>query len=228
MEDFWEQRYRDGARQDYPWSQVVSFVMRHHDRTKPRGQTTVLEIGCGTGANLWFAAREGFRVIGFDASPAAIEHARARFKADGLEGTFHVASFAQMQLGQASVNMVIDRASLTCVPLPQMKEAIAKIQTALRPGGVFLTTPYSATTVGINAGPRPDDKHHTDITQGRAAGYGGLSYLDSDDIKSLLGDGWIIEEMLLNRQDSLSANIPHWHDEWEVIARRAEHKDSDT
>lgn len=156
MEDFWEQRYRDGARQDYPWSQVVSFVMRHHDRTKPRGQTTVLEIGCGTGANLWFAAREGFRVIGFDASPTAIEHARARFKADALEGTFHVASFAQMQLGQASVDLVIDRASLTCVPLPQMKEAIAKVRAALRPGGVFLTTPYSATTVGINARPRPE------------------------------------------------------------------------
>ena len=37
----------------------------------------ILEVGCGMGNNLWFAAREGCRVSGLDAVESAIRFARA-------------------------------------------------------------------------------------------------------------------------------------------------------
>jgi SAM-dependent methyltransferase len=44
----------------------------------PDGQTTVVDIGCGTGANI-AALADGYRCVGIDTSAEAIEHARLRF-----------------------------------------------------------------------------------------------------------------------------------------------------
>jgi hypothetical protein len=69
----WEQIYQSGRHANrYPWDAVVSFVFRHRPRDLTPADTSVVEIGCGTAPNLWFAAREGFRVAGVDASDAAI------------------------------------------------------------------------------------------------------------------------------------------------------------
>src|SRR4051812_35105178 len=84
IDPVWEERYAAGAQQRYPWSQVVSFVMRNRPRDKAIEDTHILEIGCGTGGNLWFAAREGFRVTGSDGSTAAVAAAERRFADDGL------------------------------------------------------------------------------------------------------------------------------------------------
>jgi hypothetical protein len=43
----------------YPFDVVVSFLFRWGTKSRPRSKTKVLEVGCGAGNNLWFAAREG-------------------------------------------------------------------------------------------------------------------------------------------------------------------------
>jgi len=77
----------------YPFDAVVSFLFRYRPRDKPREQTDVLEIGCGAGNNLWFAAREGFRVAGIDGSESAISFAQKRFESEKLSGDLRVGNF---------------------------------------------------------------------------------------------------------------------------------------
>jgi cyclopropane fatty-acyl-phospholipid synthase-like methyltransferase len=56
------------------------------------GQITgpVLDAGCGTGENALFLAARGFEVVGVDAVEAAVEAARRKARARGLEAEFLV------------------------------------------------------------------------------------------------------------------------------------------
>jgi SAM-dependent methyltransferase len=51
----------------------------------------VLDVGCGTGENALLLAARGRRVLGVDASPAAVERARAKAAERGLAVPFVVA-----------------------------------------------------------------------------------------------------------------------------------------
>ena len=50
----------------------------------------VLEIGCGTGSNIWFLAREGFDVFGLDGSQTAILKTREKLDREQLSAELNV------------------------------------------------------------------------------------------------------------------------------------------
>jgi SAM-dependent methyltransferase len=137
FDPIWEKIYRSGRHANrYPWDAVVSFVFHYRPHDKSPAETSIVEIGCGTAPNLWFAAREGFRVAGIDASDAAIAIARQRFATDGLHGDLQVGTFSMLPFGTARFDLAIDRAALTCVGDSVAREAIAEVHRVLRPGGV--------------------------------------------------------------------------------------------
>lgn len=140
----WEALYaRDEQLNRWPFDSVVSFVLGHRP-DKPRDQTTLLEVGCGAGNNLWFAASEGLRVAGVEASPTAVEHARRRLADAGLEGDVRVGGLTPLPFADASFDLALDRAALTCVPEAACAEALAELRRVVAPGGKLLFTPYSA------------------------------------------------------------------------------------
>ena len=69
----WDRLFRSKEWGKYPAIDVVRFVARHFYRAADRQRVRILEIGCGTGANLWYLAREGFDAVGLDGSEVAIE-----------------------------------------------------------------------------------------------------------------------------------------------------------
>ena len=90
VDPVWEKKYSSNSDINrYPWDTIVSWIWRNIGNAKP-SDLNVLEVGCGTGNNLWFAAREGFNVYGIDGSESAINYARNRFSDEGLIGEFIV------------------------------------------------------------------------------------------------------------------------------------------
>ena len=86
----WEQMFRTRDWGRYPPEELIRFVARHFFSVSDRRQVRVLEIGCGTGANIWFLAREGFDAYGIDGSKTAMVKAEQRLQEEGLKAHLQV------------------------------------------------------------------------------------------------------------------------------------------
>jgi 2-polyprenyl-3-methyl-5-hydroxy-6-metoxy-1,4-benzoquinol methylase len=122
----WEQEVYGRGRQlnRYPYHAVVSFVFRSFGNVADRSSVRLLELGCGAGNNLWFAAREGFDVAGIDGSVTAIGFAKERFAQDELRGDLRVGCFSALPWEDDSFDAVIDRGALTCVRRSVIENAL--------------------------------------------------------------------------------------------------------
>lgn len=95
----------------------------------------ILELGCGAGNNLWFAARHGAEVVGIDGSESAIKFCKERFKKESLPGRFVVQSFENTSLLTDKYDLIIDRAALTTVNLETVKNVFNNIYFLLKETG---------------------------------------------------------------------------------------------
>ncbi|EJE1584224.1 SAM-dependent methyltransferase [Campylobacter upsaliensis] len=74
----WEEIFSKKEWGKYPSESVIRFIARNFYNVKDRNSIKILELGLGTGANLWFCAREGFKVSGIEWSKTGVERFKAR------------------------------------------------------------------------------------------------------------------------------------------------------
>ena len=108
----WDDKFSSREWGRYPPEDLVRFVGRNF-KVADRSEITVLEVGCGPGANVWFLHREGYRVAGIDGSPAAIDKARIRIEAENeqlnrLNPDLRVGNFSSLPWAEQSFDLVID------------------------------------------------------------------------------------------------------------------------
>lgn len=216
----WDEIYQSGHVNRYPWDTVVTFVFRHGTRGDDRKNCRILELGCGAANNLWFAAREGFQVIGIDASKDAIEWAKKRFDEEGLLGEFIHGSFTDIPLSDASIDLVIDRASLTCTPMPVMQAAIYEAYRVLKPGGRMLFVPYADSHSSYMAGDFVADGQVTNIKGGTLVQVGQITFCSLESIRTLFSKGWEIETVQRSENIDMIKLNRHIHAEYRVIAKK--------
>jgi len=120
----------------WPYTELISAVIRETNGAD-RSLTRVLEIGCGAGNNLWFLADEGYSCSGIDMSANAIDFARKRLDALGLEAELRVGDAVDLPWQDASFDIVIDRGGLTQNAYPEIGRILNEARRVLTPGGVF-------------------------------------------------------------------------------------------
>jgi len=147
-----EDRYRAG---DTPWDHdapdrnlvdIVTGRPVHHCRA--------LDIGCGTGVNAIWLARQQFTVTACDISPTAIDMART--KAAGLEGncTFLVADILKGKISGSPFGLVFDRGCLHTVEAgDERRQFAANVASCLEAGGLWLTLTGNADEPEREVGP---------------------------------------------------------------------------
>lgn len=119
-----------------PNDALVSFVDESESRLGPR----VLDLGCGEGRDSVFLARRGFDVTGVDVSRAALDKARARAAAEGVDCTFLERDVILLEnVGAEPFDWAINMGCLHMLSEPEHRRRhLARVRDVLRPGGDFL------------------------------------------------------------------------------------------
>ncbi len=137
-EEYFEQQFQKNGiaeQRSYPNEPMLRFLS-----TLPHGGR-VLEIGCGTGANLWAIAREGFGTFGIDAAPTAIKLCSDTLNSYGVHALLEVGNFRELDFGDGSLDAVIDVQSLQHIA--DKAVVLAEVSRVLKPGGKFFSYHFS-------------------------------------------------------------------------------------
>ena len=142
IESFWDRSYRDGSHREH-WEAptVPEELVELVEATTPPSAcdvTTALDLGCGTGLEAVFLARNGHRVIGVDTSPTALALARERAVEAGVVVRWCLGSALDLPVAEGSVDLVTDRGCFHLFEQEDRPGYAAEVSRVLRPGGRFL------------------------------------------------------------------------------------------
>lgn len=220
LDPVWEEKYSQGHTVKYPYDSVVTFVFRNAPRNVERSQVRVLEVGSGTGNNLWFVAREGWSAYGIDGSQSAIDFAEELFKKDGLEGDFKVGDFTKLPYQDNFFDLVIDRGSITCCGFSAGKKAIAEVLRVLKPGGKFFFNPYSENHSSFASAEIDEDGAAQNIKSGTMIGVGQICFYGKRQALEALGKGFNVENIQRIEITDVTEASNSVHAEWRIIATK--------
>lgn len=133
------------------------------DATAPEPGASILDVGCGRGRHARALARRGYRVTGIDLSATALDEARTKAEAEGLDIRFEQADMREPYCAacmDGAVNLFTTFGYFE--EDADNQQALTAIATALRPGGWFvqdfLNVPHTIETLV------PDDTRQEDGT----------------------------------------------------------------
>ena len=217
IDPVWEQSYSRGHGGRWPWDAVVTFVFRNRPRDRV-GQ--LLELGCGVGPNVRFAAREGLAVAGIDGSAAAIDRLHEALRTEGLEADLRVGVFPELPWPDHRFDLVIDRASLTCVGRSVTAATLEEVWRVLRPGGRLFMNVYAADHRSAASGHEDEDGVRHGIDAGALVGFGGICFWSEAQLRAVLAARpWRL--LQLDHVQSTSALLEgDKHAEWRAVVER--------
>lgn len=112
------------------------------DSGQVRGE--VLDAGCGVGETALSLAARGYRAVGLDNSPAAIEQAREAATARGLDAEFAVADIADFTGHDGRFSTVLDSTLLHSLPVERRDDYLRAIARASAPGALLHVLTFSS------------------------------------------------------------------------------------
>lgn len=216
----WEDIFTQREPSFYPFDNVVTFLFRNYPKDKQRSEINILEVGCGGGNNLRFAAREGFNVFGIDGSKRALKIAKQRFAYENLSGEFILGDFSTLPYEDNFFDIVIDRCSIVCVSKIVAKKVFSEIFRVLKNKGKFFFNSYSDLHTSCQFGKQLTNGLTTDIQYGTLVGNGDLSFYAKEELLDYFSSPWKIMEMKLKKIINETSTKNDTHAEWELIIHK--------
>jgi methyl halide transferase len=136
--NYWEQRYQN---KDTRWDlgqAAPPFVSLLTRTDAPRsGYTAVL--GCGSGSDALLFAQSGFKVVGFDFAPSAIELANSRVASMNVEAEFVLGNIFDLPAKfWGNFDYVIEHTCFCAIPLEQRQDYVKIARSLLKSTGELI------------------------------------------------------------------------------------------
>lgn len=188
-QQLWETIFQNKEWGKYPSEELIRFVARNFYAAPDRKKIKILELGLGTGANVWYMTREGFSVSGIEWSEIGCNRCAKRLEQEGLSPfleTIKQGDYAEKidEFADDYFDAWIDCASLTCNTFDKAKTIVEKAIKKLKVGGKFFSITPMEGTFGLF-----EDKnvgyHACMPVEGNYAHTGFVRYVTDKDIQSL-------------------------------------------
>ena len=158
----WDTAYRQGTP---PWDvgRPHAELTRVLDEYRLRPQT-VLEVGCGTGADAIVLARRRFEVTAVDCSPIAIERARLRAERSDAVLRFVLDDIFDFARTSGQFDLVYDAGLYHAMRLVNIERYLDMLWRVTRPGSYFFCL-AGAPSEPLEDGPPQvtDDEMHSEL-----------------------------------------------------------------
>jgi len=150
--DEWNDRYLTG---NLPWDRpTASEHLAWAIEAFGIAPGKAVDIGCGTGTNVIYLARQGFEATGVDIAADAVAKARAKAAAAGVNCTFAAVNFLDEPVPGGPFGFVFDRGCFHSVDAGAARGTFAKnVAALLEEGGLWLSLIGSADTPPRDQGP---------------------------------------------------------------------------
>lgn len=178
----WNDRY---AGDDYLFGTEPADFLRRVSGWLRQGETA-LAIADGEGRNSVWLAGQGLQVTAFDAAPNAVAKARTLAAARGVEVDLHIADLDSWDWSQAFD--VVAGIFIQFVGPAERARLFARIDRALKPGGLLLLHGYAPRQVEYGTGGPPSRENMYTLDLLRAA-FAGYEVLRAEDFDAEVAEG---------------------------------------
>ena len=159
VKKWYENSYKNSgfkAQRRYPNEELLRFLgvnFFHKDVTN-RESIKVLEVGCGSCANLLMIAKEGFDSYGLDLSGESLKLGREMLNNWQVDAELKQGSFLELPYEDDVFDVVVDVLSMACTNHENYLQGIDEVYRVLKKGGLFFSyTPNQNSDSFINYKP---------------------------------------------------------------------------
>lgn len=137
----WDRIYRRNEQISvWPWSDLVSIVMRYAKPTT--NDLKVVELGCGAGANIPFFLSLGVEYFSVEASEVIVSRLHRIYPE--LEKNIIVGDFTEI-LPSGEFDLMVDRGALTCNKTDAIQVCLQRCYEQLKPDGKYIGVDWLST-----------------------------------------------------------------------------------
>lgn len=129
------------AQRQYPNEELLRFLGRNFfDVPKvDRSGVNILEVGSGSGANLWAIAREGFTAHGLELSESAVRLCRQMLDEWGVVADVRNGNMLDIPFEDGRFDAIVDVLAAYCLDEAAFDALLGAVAAKLKPGGQFFT-----------------------------------------------------------------------------------------
>ena len=144
VRDFYNASYEKlgfNAQRRYPNEELCRFMGRNFFSIllEHRKEIKILETGCGSGANLWMLAKEGFDTYGVDIAQESLSLCEKMLDSYGVSANLQVQDMTNMSFPHEHFDAVVDVFSSYCLTKTQGEEYLNTLAKIIKKGGLFFT-----------------------------------------------------------------------------------------
>lgn len=208
----WEQVFQQQEWGKYPGEDLIRFIARNFYKAPDRREVRLLEVGCGPGANLWYAAREGFSVYGVDGSATAIKKASDRLDREcpGWTGKLVVGDITQLPFPDEFFDAVIDHEAIYCNSFSHSQHIYNEMARVTKKGGKLFSRTFATGSWGDETGEKVGHNSFI-VSEGPLEGKGFSRFTDYAEIPDLIQQFVISDIQLITRKYmDINREVKEW------------------